>query len=153
MQAKDIMTTQVVTAGPETPLAEIAQKMMECRISAIPVTAPDGRPLGIISETDLLQQRQAGKRRLPRSWWLALFNDKDRLLGNVDQSDGDLAGNVMTAPVVTVDQEASIEDVARLFLTRKINQAPVVHRGAVVGIVSRGDLVSAIARSDTLSGT
>ncbi|MCY4495883.1 MAG: CBS domain-containing protein [Rhodospirillaceae bacterium] len=148
MRAKEIMTKQLVTAKPETSVTEIAQMMMEHRISAVPVITPDQRLLGIISETDLLQRREAGMERLPRSWWLALFNSKDRLTKSVDKTEGNLAKNIMTTPAISVDQEATIEDVARLFLTRKINQAPVVHRGKLVGIVSRGDLVSAVARSD-----
>ncbi len=148
MRAKEIMTRQLVTAEPETPVTEIARMMMEHRISAVPVVAPDRRLLGIVSETDLLLRREAGAERLPRSWWLALFNSGDRLTRSVDRTEGDLARNIMTTPAISVDQEATIEDVARLFLTRKINQAPVVHGGRLVGIVSRGDLVSAIARSD-----
>lgn len=148
MRAKEIMTRQLVTAKPETPVTEVAQWMMEHRISAVPVVTPDRRLLGIVSDTDLLQRREVGTQRLPRSWWLALFNSKDRLTSSVDRTEGNLAENIMTTPAISIDQEATIEDVARLFLTRKINQAPVVHGGKLVGIVSRGDLVSAIARSD-----
>ena len=148
MRAKEIMTRQLVTAKPETPVTEVAQLMMEHRISAVPVVTPDRRLLGIVSDTDLLQRREVGTQRLPRSWWLALFNSKDRLTSSVDRTEGNLAENIMTTPAISIDQEATIEDVARLFLTRKINQAPVVHGGKLVGIVSRGDLVSAIARSD-----
>ena len=148
MRAKEIMTRQLVTAKPETPVTEVAQLMMEHRISAVPVVTPDRRLLGIVSDTDLLQRREVGTQRLPRSWWLALFNSKDRLTSSVDRTESNLAENIMTTPAISIDQDATIEDVARLFLTRKINQAPVVHGGKLVGIVSRGDLVSAIARSD-----
>ena len=148
MRAKEIMTRQLVTAKPETPVTEVAQLMMEHRISAVPVVTTDRRLLGIVSDTDLLQRREVGTQRLPRSWWLALFNSKDRLTSSVDRTESNLAENIMTTPAISIDQEATIEDVARLFLTRKINQAPVVHGGKLVGIVSRGDLVSAIARSD-----
>ena len=147
MRAKEIMTRQLVTAKPETPVTEVAQLMMEHRISAVPVVTPERRLLGIVSDTDLLQRREVGTQRLPRSWWLALFNSKDRLTSSVDRTESNLAENIMTTPAISIDQEATIEDVARLFLTRKINQAPVVHGGKLVGIVSRGDLVSAIARS------
>lgn len=147
MRAKEIMTRQLVTAKPETPVTEVAQLMMEHRISAVPVVTTDRRLLGIVSDTDLLQRREVGTQRLPRSWWLALFNSKDRLTSSVDRTESNLAENIMTTPAISIDQEATIEDVARLFLTRKINQAPVVHGGKLVGIVSRGDLVSAIARS------
>lgn len=142
------MTKQLVTATPDTPVTEIVQMMMDHRISAVPVVEAEQRLLGIISETDLLQRHEVGMEGLPRFWWLALFNSKDRLTRSVDKTEGNFAKNIMTTPAISVDQEASIEDVARLFLTRKINQAPVVHRGKLVGIVSRGDLVAALAHSD-----
>lgn len=103
MRAKEIMTRQLVTAEPETPVTEIAQMMMEHRISAVPVITPDQRLLGIISETDLLQRREAGMERLPRSWWLALFNSRDRLTKSVDKTEGNLAKNIMTTPAISVD--------------------------------------------------
>ena len=103
MRAKEIMTRQLVTAEPETPVTEIAQMMMEHRISVVPVITPDQRLLGIISETDLLQRREAGMERLPRSWWLALFNSRDRLTKSVDKTEGNLAKNIMTTPAISVD--------------------------------------------------
>ena len=146
MQAKEIMTTLLVTAGPETPVTEIAQLMMEHKISAVPVVTPDQRVLGLVSETDLLRRQETGREALPNSWWLMLFNSKDRLIGDVNRIQGDLAQDLMTTPAITVDEAATIEDVATLFLVKKINQAPVIRGGKLVGVVSRGDLISAIAR-------
>jgi CBS domain-containing protein len=51
----------------------------------------------------------------------------------------------MTTPAISIDEAMTIQDVASLFLRRKINQAPVLRKGKLAGIVSRGDLVSAIA--------
>ena len=146
MQAKEIMTTQLVTASPEMPVAEIAQLMIENRIGAVPVVTPDQRVLGIVSETDLLRRDEMGRDEIPRSWWLMLFNSKDKRITDVNRIQGDLAKDIMTTPAITAHEEATIEDVATLFLTKKINQAPVIRDGKLVGIVSRGDLVSAIAR-------
>lgn len=146
MQAKEIMTTELVTAGPETPVREIANLMMEHKISAVPVVAPDQRLLGIVSGTDLLRREEMGTDKVPSSWWLWLFNAKDKRATDVIKTEGHLAKDIMTTPAITVDAEATIQDVATLFLRRKINQAPVMRGGKVAGIVSRGDLVSAIAQ-------
>ena len=140
------MTTQLVTASPEMPVAEIAQLMTENKISAIPVVTPDQRVLGIVSETDFLRRDETGRNERPGSWWLMLFNSKDKFVRSVNKIQGDLAKDIMTAPAITVHEESTIEDVAALFLTKKINQAPVIRDGKLAGIVSRGDLVSAIAR-------
>ena len=53
----------------------------------------------------------------------------------------------MTAPVVTISEEASVEEIAQLFAKHKVKRAPVVRDGRLVGLVSRADLLQVIARS------
>ena len=67
MRAKDIMTANVVTISPEAEIAEIAQLLIDKNISGVPVVDANGRPVGMVSEGDLLQQAGlAGEAR--RSW-------------------------------------------------------------------------------------
>jgi CBS domain-containing protein len=54
---RDLMTTPVVTVGPETPFKEIVARLAEHRISALPVV-DDGRVLGVVSEADLLLKEE-----------------------------------------------------------------------------------------------
>jgi CBS domain-containing protein len=145
-QAKDIMTTRLVTASPETPVEEIAQLMNEHKISAVPVVDPGQRLLGIVSGTDLLRHEETGREKASHSWWLLLFNSRDKLARDVIKTRGHAAKDIMTTPAIAVDEMTPIQEIASLFLKRKINQAPVARNGKLVGIVSRGDLVKAIAR-------
>jgi len=145
MQAKEIMTTRLVTAGLETPIEEIAQLMLEHKISAVPIMDSDQRLLGIVSETDLLRREETDTEKLAQSWWLRLFNSKDKLVTATVKTRGHHAKDIMTTPAISIDEAMTIQDVASLFLRRKINQAPVLRKGKLAGIVSRGDLVSAIA--------
>src|SRR5262249_55087997 len=65
----DVMTREVVTVGPETSVAEIAQILHAKRISGVPVVAADGSVVGIVSEGDLMGHALAvGEQR--GSWWL-----------------------------------------------------------------------------------
>ena len=145
MQAKEIMTTRVVTAGLETPIEEIAQLMLEHKISAVPLIDSDHRLLGIVSETDLLRREETDTEKFAQSWWLRLFNSKDKLVTATVETRGHHAKDIMTSPAISIDEAMTIQDVASLFLRRKINQAPVLRNGKLAGIVSRGDLVSALA--------
>ena len=53
-----------------------------------------------------------------------------------------LARDVMTSPVITVTADASVPDVARLLLERRISAVPVVDEGGILaGVVSEGDLI------------
>jgi len=55
LQIRDVMTREVVTAMPTTPVGEIAQLLTTHRISAVPIVDHAGRLLGIVSRTDLIR--------------------------------------------------------------------------------------------------
>ena len=74
MQAKDIMTREVVTVTEDTSVSDLASALLEHRISAAPVVDASGSLLGIVSEGDLMHRAEAGT-GLRRSWWLSLFTD------------------------------------------------------------------------------
>jgi CBS domain-containing protein len=61
MQARDIMTTGVITVGPDAEVAEITKCLLDNRISAVPVVEPDGRLVGIVSEGDLIRRPEMGR--------------------------------------------------------------------------------------------
>ena len=54
MNARDIMSTPVLTVHPDTPLREIARLLLDKGISAVPVVDGNGAPVGIVSEGDLI---------------------------------------------------------------------------------------------------
>jgi len=60
MQARDVMTTQVVTVLPATSVREVARMLLINRISAVPVVDKQGRILGMLSEGDLMRRVEAG---------------------------------------------------------------------------------------------
>ena len=71
LTAADVMTTEVITVTPETPVRDIAALLREKRISGVPVVSSDNTVVGIVSEGDLISHAEiVGERR--RSWWLSL---------------------------------------------------------------------------------
>ena len=75
MQVKDIMTPTVFSVGPDTSAGEIAELLLEKKISAVPVLDKDGILLGIVSEGDLVR-RLAGDRADTRPWWVSFLSSK-----------------------------------------------------------------------------
>ena len=63
MQAQDIMTTNVITVYPDASIQYIAKRLIENRISAVPVVEMDGRLAGIVSEGDLMRRSESGTER------------------------------------------------------------------------------------------
>jgi CBS domain-containing protein len=62
MEARDVMTTNVITVEPETRVQEIAKSLIENHISAVPVLE-NGRLVGIVSEGDLMRRSESGTER------------------------------------------------------------------------------------------
>jgi CBS domain-containing protein len=143
MHASDVMTTDVVTVGPDASVAEVARLLVEHRISAVPVVDATGRLVGIVSEGDLIGRVETPTGR--RAWWLELLTDPTALARDYVKTHGRRVTDVMTHPVVTVEAEASLGEIAGLLERRGIKRVPVVRDGRVIGIVSRADLVRALA--------
>jgi CBS domain-containing protein len=149
MNARDIMTGEVVSVGLDTPTREIARLLLDKGISAVPVIDADGAPVGMVGEGELFARDEAA-RATGRAWWLEMLakdeTPSSEFLGRLRAADRK-AKDVMTAPVVTVGEDTEIREVARLLATQDIRRVPVVRDGRVVGIVSRGDLLRALADS------
>ena len=58
MKAHEIMTREVITVPPGTPVRDIAALMLDKHISGVPVVTDDGRMVGIVSESDLLHRAE-----------------------------------------------------------------------------------------------
>lgn len=140
MKAKDVMTTEVVYADPETSVRSIAQTLLKRRISAVPVADDDGRVIGIVSEGDLMRRPESETER-PRSWWLELIERPEDRASRYLKSHGLTARDVMTREPVTVTEDTPLEEIAILLERNAIKRVPVLRDGKLVGIVSRADLL------------
>lgn len=141
MRAKDVMTTDVITVSPETPVAEIAELLLSRRISGVPVTDPEGRVFGIVSEGDLIRQPEIRGGGRHRSWWLRLLSSGAEDAADYIRTHGATAQDVMTRDVVTVGEDAELAEIASLLEERRIKRVPVVRNGRLVGVVSRSNLL------------
>ena len=143
MQAKDVMTTNVVTVTSDDRVEDIAKLLLERHISGAPVLDADGRLVGVVSEGDLMRRLEGDAGR--RSWWLKLLASPEERARDYTKSHGRLAGDVMTREVVTVAEDTPVGEIAHLLERRRIKRVPVVRDGKVVGIVSRANLLHGLA--------
>jgi CBS domain-containing protein len=144
MRIEEIMTRDVITVAPGTPLKEVARLLVEHRISGVPVCGPEGAVLGIVSEVDILRKEEGISPELarPLAWFVR------RLDGELAKIGSHTARESMSAPALTVRPTQHVSEVARLMVDYAVNRLPVVSDGGLVGIVSRADLVRAFVRSD-----
>lgn len=135
------MSTALVTVAPGTPVVEVARLMAARGISAVPVLEAEGRLAGIVTEADLVRRVAGDGGRRPG--WLATMVT-GRAAAEADRYarlHGSRAGDVMTGAVVTVEEDAPAEAIARLMEERGVKRVPVLRDGRLVGIVSRADLL------------
>lgn len=115
MQAKDIMTRDVITVDPTTSVRDLAMILIKNQISGAPVAGDNGKIIGVVSEADIVAKK------------------------------GKDVKAIMSPDVISVTEATAVEDIARLMTTHRIKRIPVMRDEDVVGIVSRADIVSAIA--------
>ena len=99
MYAAEIMTKEVVTVRPNTTVGEIADLLLDHKISAVSVIDDDRHIVGIVSEGDLLGHPPSGS---PHAWWLRLFCESVVSLEEIATARHRKAHDVMTKPAVTV---------------------------------------------------
>lgn len=146
MQAKDIMTRDVATVRPGASIQDAARLMTDRRLSGLPVVAPDGHVIGILTASDLLHRKETGADRRP-SWFSSFFARPDEMARQYAKDHGRKVHEAMSRHVISVLEDASLSEVADVLERNKIKRVPVTKDGALVGVISRGDLVRVLSQS------
>lgn len=143
MRAKDVMSDSVMSISADATVYEAASLLVNAEVSAMPVVDEEGGMIGIVSEADLLD-RGAADGSIHRNGLLKQLADQITSAGAFVHANSRHVTDVMTKPVVCVEEDTPLSDVARLMLDTGIKRVPVRRGSAVVGIVSRVDLVRAL---------
>lgn len=146
-----IMRPDVPAIEPATPLALVAKTMVEHRLPGLPVI-DNGELVGIITETDLIAQEAAVDVPPVIPFLDALLvadagRDFDQEMRRILAA---RAGELMTSPVYSIRDIATLTETATLMIEQGIGTVPVVGAdGQIVGIVTRADVVRVIARLES----
>ena len=150
MNAREVMTSAVISATGDTPVRDIARLLLQNHISAVPILDKIGAPIGMVSEGDLIG-RDETESSARREWWLTLLAEGESLgpdfLSSLRRPDR-VASDIMLKPVITVGEDTDTGEIARTLAAYRIKRVPVVRNGQVVGIVSRENLLRALASEE-----
>ena len=127
VEAKDIMTTNVISVARNTPICEAGEILLKHQNTGMPVVDDDMLLVGIISEKDLL-----------------------RLLHTYEAEQDKTVEDFMTAPAIFFQENESLEDICDLMIANNFRRVPVTsvsRKRQVVGIVSRPDVLRYIIRT------
>jgi CBS domain-containing protein len=153
MQAKDVMTVNVISVPEDAPVHEVVSLLLKYRISAVPVVDSARQVVGIVSEGDLLRPEGANRAGTRRPWWLevvfagqpeAFFAGQPEAY---EKAQGRTAGAVMTRNVITVNESMPLNEIAELLERHHIKRVPVLSDGRLAGIVSRANLLHGLANT------
>lgn len=126
MLVHERMSHPVITVDPDMSMPDALALFKRERIRRAPVVK-DGKLLGIISKTDLLNASPSQATTLSQwemTYWLSKIKVKE----------------IMTKDVITVDVNTPIEEAARIMADNKIGGLPVTRDGHVVGMITETDL-------------
>ena len=150
MNAREVMTSPVISAAGNTPVRDIAELLLKNHISAVPILDGDGAPIGMVSEGDLVG-RDETESDARREWWLMLLAEGESLgddfLSELRRSER-VASDIMAKPVITVGEDTDTGEIARLLHAYRIKRVPVVRNGQVIGIVSRENLLRTLVSAE-----
>jgi acetoin utilization protein AcuB len=127
MLVRDRMTADPITISPATLFPEGIRIMREKGIRHLPVVDDGGKLIGIVAQTDLLHASPS------KATTLSIF-EMNYLLANLHVRE------VMVSPVITVAEDAPLEEAARLMVEKKIGCLPVMRDGDLVGLITETDI-------------
>ncbi len=123
MKIESVLATKssdVVTVRPDQSLGEAVRLLAEHNIGALIVVDEPGRPIGVISERDII--REAAR--------------TETVLGQA-------VSRVMTKDLITASPEDDLETVLQTMTAKRFRHLPIVDRERLIGVISIGDVVKA----------
>jgi CBS domain-containing protein len=147
----DIMDVDTPTVSPDDTIEAVLRTLRQNELPGIPVVNSGGRPVGIITEADLVMTGEDADLHLPHYFemfgGLVFLEPLSHFEGRLRKATAALARDLMTEDPVTIEAGASIQEAAHMIARSKHNRLPVVEHGRLVGVVTRVDVLDALTRT------
>lgn len=148
LKVRDIMTTDVVSVKRETTIRELAELFTTHRVGSVPVVDDSGNLIGIVTESDLIEQDRSLHIPTVISLfdWVIYLESEKKFEKELQKMTGQTVGDIYTDMVEVVTPDTLVSDVADLMSGKKLHALPVVEGKRLVGIVSRIDLIRTMVK-------
>jgi CBS domain-containing protein len=142
MKVKEVMGVPAVAVRPETSFAGIVAAMRRFKVGAVTVIDADQRPIGVVSDDDLLLKETDSGGHTGNIFTSHRKREEYR------KAAGGTAREVMTTPAITITSGASVREAAHLMHRHRIKQLPVIDAvtGRITGTVHQSDLLKIFTR-------
>jgi CBS domain-containing protein len=118
MHVKDVMVEEVITVKPDTKVRDAVELMNENEIGCL-VVKEKGKPIGIITERDILKKI------------VCQFRNPEQVR----------VSEIMSQPLIVGNVDMDLEDVAKLMFKRNVKKLPIVDGERLVGLITLTDIV------------
>ncbi|MBW1916456.1 MAG: CBS domain-containing protein [Deltaproteobacteria bacterium] len=148
LQARDIMTRQVITIAPQASVLELARLLADSRISGVPVVDAEGRVIGVATQSDLIDR--AKRFDLPHVITILdahiFLETPGQFKKKLEKLLGSTVADVMTADPITITGNMPVDEIATLMANKKVHTLPVIEDGKLIGIIGKIDIVRSLSQ-------
>ncbi len=144
--AQDIMTTEVITIGPEADITEAAKILLDKGVNGLPVVDDAGHLVGILCQSDLVRMQK----NLPIPSLFTLLDgfvplsSSALLEAEVKRIAASKVSDAMSTKLVTIAPDMTIDEIAALMVDKKFHTLPVTDKGKLLGIVGKKDVIKTL---------
>ena len=146
-KASEIMTREVITVTPETSVQQLAALLASNEISGAPVVDSEGKLLGIVTESDLIDQNK--KVHIPTVVSILdsffFLENPDKMEQEMRKMAGATVADIYTSPAIIVSEDTPIDEIATIMSEKNVHTLPVVTAGQLKGIIGKKDIIKTIA--------
>jgi CBS domain-containing protein len=148
LQARDIMTTEVITVSPQTKVLDLARLLAGNKINGAPVVDDQGRMVGVVTQSNLIDR--AKKFELPHVITILdahfYLERPSTFKKNLEKLMGNQVADIMTAPPVTITADMEVDEIATIMARRQVHTLPVVEDNKLIGIIGKIDIIRALGQ-------
>src|SRR3954465_11398934 len=148
----DIMDADPVTAAPDADVRAVARLLRRHGLPGVPVVTPAGRPVGIVTEADLILTDGGGDLHLPHyielMGGIVYLEPLRRFESRLRKAAASKVRDLMTDEPTTIEANAGVHEAGRIIARSGHNRLPVTQHGRLVGVVTRVDVLEALTREE-----
>lgn len=146
--AKEIMAKKVVSVRTDLPVEKLAGVLWSHRINGAPVVDDDGQLVGVVTESDLVDQ--AKRFHIPTVISIldsVIFLDSAKKVEKeISRMTAATVGDICSREPVTINEDTPLDEIASIMAEKKVHTLPVLKGGVPVGVVGKADIIRALAR-------
>ena len=146
--AKEIMAKNVISVKADLPVEKLAGVLWSHRINGVPVVDDDGQLIGVVTESDLVDQTK--RFHVPTAISIldsVIFLDSAKTVEKeISRMTGATVGDICSREPVTIKEDTPLDEIATIMSEKKVHTLPVLKNGTLVGMVGKADIIRTLAR-------